>query len=75
MKAEDKMYDELRRIKGNCESEVSWKEKLLAKEICFLKLEMNVRKANKKMEKALQTLVEIDQGNIALLKIRKGKLL
>jgi hypothetical protein len=54
----------LTKIKQSTDSEVSWKEKLLAKEMGFIKLEMDVKKATKGMEKALKTLNEIDQQKL-----------
>ena len=65
------MYERLRRIKETHDLDVSWKEKLLAKDIFFLNSEMNVKKANEKMERALLTLNEIDQGFLCKLKISK----
>ena len=63
IKLENSLYQQLKKIKDNFESDISWKEKLLTKEMNFLTSEMDVKKANQKMERALQTLDEIDIGS------------
>ena len=58
------MNEKLTKIKEHTNSEVIWKEKLFAKELYFLKLEMNAKKAHKKMESALDILYDIDNEKL-----------